>query len=141
MLITELNMIEIFSYDFSAALSYALLDIFILEVILTVVFRNGKDLHFNIGLNDTRNTRAYVIAFGIAGLIFFLVSNTLQNPVTLFLLSFWWRVHVIALGLFGLVTFWVAKIMLSRSWKHSMVKASLIIFVASLVTLIIENFI
>ena len=126
-------MIEIISEAFSANLAYALIDMLILEVILTLIFKSRKEMHLNLGLNDTRNTRLYVIGFVIAGLIFFLISNTLQNPITTLLFALGWKVHVIALGLFGLITFWVSKIMLSRSFKHPMVKASLIVFILCLV--------
>ena len=131
-------MIELISQAFSANITYALLDMFTLEVILTILFKSKESgIDINLGLNNTRNTRLYVIGFVISGVIFFLVSNVLQNPLTSLLMALGWPVHVIALGMFGLVTFWVAKIMLSRSWRNTMVKASLFVIVASVLALVL----
>lgn len=122
-----------------ASIAYALIDMFFLELLITMIFRtNQNGLHVNLGINNTRNTKSYALAFVILGMMFFAISNALQNPITNLLLFLGWKLYPVTIGLFGLVTFWVAKIILQKSWKNSMVIGSLIVFSASLITIIVS---
>ena len=122
-----------------ANVAYALMDMFVLELIISLVFRtNENGLHVNLVVNNTRNTRLYVLAFVFIGVLFFAVSNAFQNPIIKLLATLGWQLYILTIGLFGIVTFWVAKVILGKNWRNPMVVAGLIISVLTFLILVVD---
>ncbi|GBE20553.1 hypothetical protein BMS3Abin17_01294 [archaeon BMS3Abin17] len=121
------------------SLNYALIDVIFIEVIIFTLFKINDRNAIKIGSNKGKfkESEWFVFGFMIVSIIFFYLSNLLQNWAILQLTSLKWWLLLILLGLSLLSTLFLAKCMLGRKWRFRLVLYPLILLIITILTAVL----
>ncbi len=107
-----------------ANLDLALIDLFFLEILLSLFFHIDKagnvkvTLDWLFGISKIRVTEFFVFPFILFGLIIFFISNFFQGKITLFLVGYFgYSLIFLFLGLLTFVIFYVSFVIVGRDIK------------------------
>lgn len=110
-----------------ANLDLALIDLFILELLIMILFHIDKSGNVKVtidwlfGISRSRKTELFVFPFIILGSTYFFVSNYFQDKIMqLFIEFFGYSLIVLFFALLCFVIFFVSYVIVGRVWKFRM---------------------
>ena len=137
-----MNLILDTLYSFLAQLTYAIISLILLEVIVSAIFtiddRNNITLTFGRIIGDTRYKSSALLVYSIMfiGVAINFADATFQPMIISKILTIGLDTIPLFFASLSFSIFWLTKIFLGRSWKHSMVKMSMTMFALSVSSLI-----
>jgi len=124
--------INTFIYDI-AMICYAIIDMIGAEIILSAIVNVDEDnnVKLTFGGNEFKSTVVFVLAFLLAGIIFYAISNYAQDFVVSKLQTLGMKIIPLFFFLWGFGAFYASKIILSRRWGNVAVMVSTTISLVS----------
>ena len=133
--------------DLLTFLSYiilALLDLIVLEIILSLIFEiddkgNIKYVFKKFFRKSKPGSKwAYIITLIVLGIGYFFFANSYQDTIVEFLIGYFgYYLLLLLISVASLVVFWIAKLFIGMKFKSGLVLVTLLAFIISTLDLVI----